>query len=172
MKHLNIEIKARCADHGPIRTILTSHKAKFKGVYHQIDTYFQANTGRLKLREVNGEQFLVFYEREEAEGPKQSDVTLFKSDPASSLKEILRLSLGVLVTVDKQREVYLVENVTFHLDTVEDLGAFVEIEVTDDSGVLSKEALMAQCQAYLDLFGIQKEDLLSVSYSDLLLEKM
>lgn len=172
MKHLNIEIKARCADQTAIRAILTSHKAKLKGTYHQVDTYFQANAGRLKLREVNSEQFLVFYEREEAEGPKQSDVTLFKSDPASSLKEILRLSLGILVVVDKQREVYLIENVTFHLDTVENLGTFVEIEVTDDSGVLPKEALMAQCQTYLDLFAIQKEDLLSVSYSDLLLEKM
>lgn len=89
MKHLNIEIKAKCNDHDKIRSVLKSHNADFKGIDHQIDTYFKVNNGRLKLREGNIENFLVFYERENKEGPKQSDVILFKSDPNSSLKETL-----------------------------------------------------------------------------------
>ena len=103
MKHLNIEIKAKCNDHEKIREILKSRNADFKGTDHQNDTYFKVNNGRLKLREGNIENFLVFYEREDKEGPKQSDVILFKSDPNSSLKEILLTSLGTLVVVDKQR---------------------------------------------------------------------
>ena len=172
MKHLNIEIKAKCNDHEKIRSILKSRKADFKGTDHQIDTYFKVNNGRLKLREGNIENFLVFYEREDKEGPKQFNVLLFKSDPNSSLKEILLTSLGALVIVDKQREIYFVENVKFHIDTVKNLGTFMEIEAIDSDGSFSKEKLLEQCQNYLDLFGIPKVDLISVSYSDLLLQKI
>ena len=171
MKHLNIEIKAKCNDHEKIRSILKSHNADFKGTDHQIDTYFIVNNGRLKLREGNIENFLVFYEREDKEGPKQSDVILFKSDPNSSLKEILLTSLGTLVVVNKQREIYFIENVKFHIDTVKNLGTFMEIEAIDIDGSFGKEKLLEQCQNYLDLFGIPKNDLISVSYSDLLLQK-
>ena len=171
MKHLNIEIKAKCNDHEKIRSILKSRSADFKGTDHQIDTYFKVNNGRLKLREGNIENFLVFYEREDKEGPKQSDVILFKSDPNSSLKEILLTSLGTLVVVNKQREIYFIENVKFHIDTVKNLGTFMEIEAIDIDGSFGKEKLLEQCQNYLDLFGIPKNDLISVSYSDLLLQK-
>ena len=172
MKHLNIEIKAKCNDHGKIRSILKSRNADFKGIKHQIDTYFKVNNGRLKLREDNAENFLVFYEREDKAGPKQSDVILFKSDLDSSLKEILLKSLGVLVVVDKQREIYSLENVKFHIDIVKNLGTFMEIEAIDSDGAFVKEKLLEQCQNYLNLFGILKSDLISVSYSDLLLKKL
>ena len=171
MKHLNIEIKAKCSDHEKIRSILKSRNADFKGTDHQIDTYFKVNNGRLKLREGNIENFLVFYERENREGPKQSNVILFKSDPNSSLKEILLTSLGALVVVDKQREIYFIENVKFHIDTVKNLGTFIEIEAIDSDGAFGKEKLLEQCENYLKLFGIPKDDLISVSYSDLLLAK-
>ncbi len=172
MKHLNIEIKAKCNDHAKIRTILQSRNADFKGTDHQIDTYFNANNGRLKLREGTIENSLVFYKREDKEGPKQSDVTLFKTEPESTLKEILVQSLGVLVVVDKQREIYFIDNVKFHIDTVKDLGTFMEIEAIDSDGTIEKDKLLEQCESYLELFAIAKEDLLSVSYSDLLLEKI
>src|SRR3989344_8793261 len=157
MKHLNIEIKAKCNDHEKIRSILKSRKADFKGTDHQIDTYFKVNNGRLKLREGNIENFLVFYEREDKEGPKQSNVILFKSDPKSSLKEILQTSLGALVIVDKQREIYFVENVKFHIDTVKNLGTFMEIEAIDSNGTIGKDKLQEQCQHYMELFSIAKD---------------
>src|SRR3989338_5578367 len=171
MKHLNIEIKAKCNDHEKIRSILKSRKADFKGTDHQIDTYFKVNNGRLKLREGNIENFLVFYEREDKEGPKQSNVILFKSDPSSSLKEILKKSLGILVVVDKRREIYFIDNVKFHIDTVENLGTFIEIEAIDKDGNIGRERLLEQCNSFLELFNIRQEDLISVSYSDLLLNK-
>src|SRR3990167_952738 len=103
MQHLNIEIKARCTDHEKIRELLRSHGANFKGTDHQVDTYFNVRNGRLKLREGNFENFLVFYERENIDGPKQSSVLLFKNDPVSPLKSILLHSLGALVVVNKSR---------------------------------------------------------------------
>jgi len=171
MAHINIEIKAKSNNQDAIREILKSKNADFKGVDHQIDTYFKVNNGRLKLREGKIENHLIHYQRENKEGPKQSDVTLFKSDPKSSLKEILTNALGILVVVEKKREIYFIDNVKFHIDTVEDLGTFIEIEAIDNDGTIGKDKLLEQCQFFLDLFKISQEDLISVSYSDLLLQK-
>ena len=171
MAHINIEIKAKSNNQDAIREILKSKNADFKGIDHQIDTYFKVNNGRLKLREGKIENHLIHYQRENKEGPKQSDVTLFKSDPKSSLKEILTKALGILVVVDKKREIYFIDTVKFHIDVVEDLGTFVEIEAIDNDGTIGKDRLLEQCQFFLDLFKISQEDLISVSYSDLLLKK-
>ena len=81
-------------------------------------------------------------------------------------------SLGVLIVVEKQREIYFIDNVKFHIDTVRDLGTFVEIEAIDSDGTIGKEKLLEQCQFFLDLFNISQSDLISVSYSDLLLGKL
>ena len=171
MKHINIEIKAKSNKHEKIREFLKSHDADFKGIDHQIDTYFKVNKGRLKLREGNIENYLIYYERENKEGPKQSDIILFKSAPGSSLKSILVNANGVLTVVDKKREIYFIGNVKFHIDTVEELGTFMEIEAIDEDGSIGKEKLLEQCEQYLKLFEISESDLISVSYSDLLLEK-
>jgi len=171
MKHLNIEIKAKCNDHKKNRSILKSLNADFKGIDHQIDTYFKVANGRLKLREGNIENYLIYYERENQKGPKQSKIILFNTITNSPLKKILTKSLNILVTVDKKREIYFVENVKFHMDTVKNLGTFIEIEAIDKEGVIGKEKLLRQCKKYLKLFGVSDKDLIEVSYSDLLLKK-
>lgn len=171
MSHIIIEIKAKSENQDYIRKILLSRNAEFKGTDHQIDTYFKVNNGRLKLREGKIENNLIYYQRENQGGPKQSDVTLFKSDPQSSLKEILIKSLGILVVVDKTREIYFLGNVKFHIDFVKDLGNFVEIEAIDSEGKIGRDKLLEQCNFFLELFKISPEDLISCSYSDLLLNK-
>jgi predicted adenylyl cyclase CyaB len=170
MGHLNVEIKAKCRDHDFVRKILRSKSADFKGMDHQVDTYFKVNSGRLKLREGNIENFLIYYDRENKEGPKESKIILFKSDPSSTLKEILVNANGILVVVDKKREIYFIENVKFHIDIVQDLGSFIEIEAIDKDGSLGKDKLYSQCQEYMKLLGISDSDLISVSYSDLMLK--
>ena len=170
MPHINIEIKARCSNQDIIREILKSENADFKGVDHQIDTYFKSPNGRLKLRQGNIENFLIFYNREDTEGPKQSDVTLLTVDSVNSPRDILEQALGVLVEVDKEREIYFIRNIKFHLDNVKGLGTFVEIEAIDKDGSIGKETLLEQCSEYVGKFGIKNEDLISVSYSDLLLQ--
>ena len=177
MKHLNIEIKAKCNNHKKIRDFLRSHKAEFRGTDHQIDTYFKVNDGRLKLREGNIENHLIYYKRSNKKGPKQSDIILLDSTPGSPLKEILTRSCGILAVVDKKREIYFIENVKFHIDTVKKLGTFVEIEaIADVDGRgenvdVKRKKLLAQCEEYLRLFKIQPKDMISVSYSDMLLGK-
>jgi len=170
MKCLNVEIKAKCNNHKRIRSLLQSLNAEFNGIDHQIDTYFRTNNGRLKLRQGNIENHLIFYQRENKKGPKQSNIILFKSDPNSNLKEILLKSLGSKIVVDKLREIYFIDNVKFHLDKVKGLGTFIEIEAIDKNGHLGTKKLLAQCNKYLRLFRITDANLISDSYSDLLLK--
>ena len=169
--HLNVEIKAKSNNNDEIRKILNEQHADFKGTAKQTDTYFKVKFGRLKLREGNIENNLIHYNREEKAGPKQSEVILYKSEPGSSLKSILLNSLEVLVVVEKSREIYFIENVKFHLDEVDRLGSFVEIEAIDKNGDWGKEKLLEQCQYYMQLFGIDEINLLENSYSDMLMDK-
>jgi len=170
MNHTNIEIKAKCSNPDSVREILKSHNADFKGTDHQIDTYFKVNEGRLKLREGNIENFLIFYSRDNQAGPKQSDVTLYKTEPNSPLKVALTQALGILVVVNKQREIYFIDNVKFHIDDVKGLGTFVEIEAIDNIGSIGKEKLLKQCQEYIKILNISEADLIKNSYSDMLMQ--
>ena len=169
MNLINVEIKAKCADAGRVREILKQRQAHFAGTDHQIDTYFHVPAGRLKLRQGTIENSLIAYRRPDQSGPKTSDVVLAGVTNGDDLRGVLERALGVLVAVDKQREIYFVGNVKFHIDQVEGLGGFVEIEAC---GKRAEEAkLQAQCREYMELFGIREEQLVTRSYSDLLMEK-
>jgi len=168
---INIEIKARCSEHNRIRELLTSAGADFRGTDRQIDTYFKTNTGRLKLREGTIENNLIRYERENTSSPKQSDFSLYKSENPALLKDMLSKSLGVLTVVDKQREIFFINNVKFHLDRVNNLGEFIEIEATDSGGTIDKDKLLEQCKYYMQMLGIKESDLIPLSYSDMLINK-
>jgi len=166
----NVEIKARCTNPDAIHQILKSENARFVGVDHQIDTYFNVPNGRMKLREGNIENQLIFYKRSDQSGPKKSEVILYPSQPDSTLKQLLIEGIGQKVVVDKQRAIYFIENVKFHVDEVEQLGSFVEIEAIDRTDEIPLEKLDEQCRFYMELLRIANEDLLEVSYSDLLLD--
>ncbi|MEK6933228.1 MAG: CYTH domain-containing protein [Nanoarchaeota archaeon] len=169
----NSEIKAKSHQNDKIREILLSKDARYIGKDHQIDTYFNFNYGKLKLRRGNIENALIHYQRENIAEAKKSEVNLVKFDPDSRLwvlEERLKEAFGVLVVVNKKREIYFIKNVKFHLDVVKDLGSFVEIEAIDSEGKFSLEDLAKQCNFYKNLFGIKDEDLIKGSYSDMLLE--
>ena len=144
--------------------------ADFKGEDHQIDTYFNVPAGRLKLRRGTVENTLIFYQRPNQTGPKHSAVELERLAPDNQLRPVLAAALGVLVEVEKFREIYFLKNVKIHLDRVPRLGTFVEIEAIDRSGTRSLSELRTQCDHYVAAFNIQASDLIDWSYSDMLLE--
>lgn len=168
MDILNVEIKARCSDPGRIRSILKDREADFRGTDHQVDTYFNVRKGRLKLREGTIENNLIFYHRTNINGPKPSNINLIPVDRSSELKSLLTNALGVKAVVDKQREIYFIDNVKFHIDRIAGLGSFVEIEAIDRDGTTGEEKLYRQCRHYLSVLEIEENDLIAASYSDLL----
>jgi predicted adenylyl cyclase CyaB len=172
MAHLNVEIKAICRNPELIRKWLADNRADFIGTDHQTDTYFNTKQGRLKLREGNIENNLIFYDREDRQGPKNSNFTLVKVADAKGLKEVLSKSLGVKIIVQKKREIYFIDNVKFHVDEVPGLGSFVEIEAGNINADISEAKLRQQCNHYLKEFGIKEQELVAVSYSDMLLARV
>ena len=171
MKIINVEIKARCRDHTRISSVLSKKGAAFIGTDHQVDTYFKSASGRLKLREGTIENNLIWYQRPDQAGPKTSHCILHKTEKGSHLKDILDRAVGIMVVVDKQREIYFIENIKIHIDRVEGLGSYVEIEAQSEEGVLSEETLHGQCTRLMEEFGIPEGDLVEDSYSDLLMQK-
>ena len=168
MRVINVEIKARCDNQEGIREILRDRNADFRGKDHQVDTYFSASAGRLKLREGEIENNLIYYERPDKSGPKTSCCILFPTGKDSPLKEILERSMGIVVVVDKQREIYFIDNIKVHLDRVVGLGDYVEIEAQSMEAELNEEFLREQCEGLMRDFGITEDDLVNESYSDLL----
>ncbi|MFA9370588.1 MAG: class IV adenylate cyclase [Labilibaculum antarcticum] len=164
----NIELKAYCKNKEKIRKILLSIGAKSNGTYQQTDTYFHSKSGKLMLREENNENNLIHYIREDKKGAKESKVNIYPTTLNSTLKEILEKTVGTACIVVKTRENYFIDNVIFHIDTVDGLGDFVEIKAMDDANCISIEKLYKQCNQYIKELEINAKDLISESYSDLL----
>ena len=171
MTHLNIEFKAKALDSAALEEKLLSLKPLFVGEDHQKDTYYDVSIGRLKLREGNIENALIWYQREDVGGAKQSDILLYKHSPDEALKKILLKLHGIKIVVDKIRKIYFVENVKFHFDRVEGLGTFIEVEAIDSTGEIGIEKLKEQCDFYINFFEIKQNDFMKQSYSDMVLEK-
>lgn len=172
MQHLNIEFKAFCRDLDAARGVLQHLRADGPTPDHQIDTYFRVPHGRLKLREGTVERNLIHYRRPDQAGPSRSDVTLFPV-PADSeaLKTALERALGVFVVVNKNREIWWLDNVKIHLDRVEHLGSFVEVEAIARDGMVEAD-LREQCEHLLLELDVRPDELIATSYSDMLLNRM
>lgn len=170
MPHINFEFKASTDHLEALEKKLLELNPIYIGQDKQTDTYFNVANGRLKLREGNIENALIYYERQNVTGAKQSDILLYKHPPDKDLKDILIKLHGIKVIVKKVRKIYFIENVKFHLDSIDELGTFVEVEAIDNDGNIGIEKLKEQCRKYAELFGIKSEDYISLSYSDLILD--
>ena len=164
-KHL-VELKARYEDHGKARALLAG--AEHVGRFRQTDTYFSLGDRRLKLRSVEGQRQgqLVYYERPDQGGVKESLVLLADLPDAASVLDILRRTFPVQAEVHKTREIYRFQGVQVHLDTVDGLGRFIEFEKSV-SGDAERAAGRAQLESLAHYFQIDPEDLMASSYSDL-----
>jgi homotetrameric cytidine deaminase len=157
----NLEIKARDADPQRSLELALALGAEDHGEIAQRDTYFGHAAGRLKLREQTpGETELIQYRRPDEPGSRTSKFRRVPVGDADALREALDDALGTLVTVNKSRRLLLWHGIRIHLDEVEGLGSFVELEAPDDGEELD------ELRAKLE---IQDTDLEAGSYCDLLL---
>jgi predicted adenylyl cyclase CyaB len=169
MSILNFEFKAKTSELSDLENKFLTLNPKFIGEDNQTDTYFNVFTGRLKLREGNIENALIWYKRKNTAGAKQSEILLYKHNPDKTLKDILIKVHGIKVVVQKKRKIYFIDNVKFHFDTVSGLGTFIEVEAIDANGNLGIEKLKAQADKYSAFFNIEHSDFIAHSYSDMLL---
>ena len=165
----NVELKTRDADPEATLRRALALGASDEGVLRQRDTYFARARGRLKLREQEpGGAQLISYRRADGAQARTSAYRIADVADPAALREALDASLGTRVVVDKRRHLLLYENVRIHLDDVEGLGAFVELEAVaaPDSDLTREHELVARLRDELAL-----GDPVAVSYSDLLLDR-
>lgn len=164
----NIELKARDADPARSLAVCRRIEATDGGLLEQRDTYFQVQPGRLKLRgHVGGPSQLIFYRRADVRVARFSDYRLVEVGDAEETLGLLDEALGTLAVVTKRRRLFLWRGVRIHLDDVEALGRFVELE-----GVVAEgrtDAEMRRCVQYLSRqLEIGSASLVSGSYLDLM----
>jgi adenylate cyclase, class 2 len=172
MATTNFEFKAKTKRLSDLEKKILTLNPIFIGEDNQTDTYFNVVNGRFKLREGNIENSLIYYERTNTAGAKQSNILLYPHTPDKSLKDILTKIHGTKVIVSKKRKIYFINNVKFHFDFVDGLGSFIEVEAIDKIGDIGIEKLKEQCDFYASFFDIAITDYIAYSYSDLILEKL
>jgi homotetrameric cytidine deaminase len=165
----NVEVKA--ADPDPARSLAAARElgAEDHGVLRQRDTYFRAQAGRLKLREeAPGGATLIQYDRPDAARARESRYRLVPVEDPDGLRVALDAALGTVVVVEKARHLLLWRDVRIHLDAVEGLGDFVELEAVapPESDLEPERAKVAELSAAL---GIAPARTASRSYAELLL---
>src|SRR5215216_1688285 len=164
----NIEIKARARDFEEIRCRAEALSDTPVEVIPQEDTFFNTEKGRLKLRRLalhRGQ--LIYYTRPDQEGPKRSEYHIYEASDPKNLKRVLELAYGIRGVVKKTRYLYLVGQTRLHLDDVEGLGQFMELEVVMGEGQSDAEG-QAIAEDLMRRLGVERGDLLEGAYMDLL----
>lgn len=164
----NVEIKARLRDPERVRRFLQDATGGPPQIIEQEDTFFPAATGRLKIRILGpGRGELIAYRRADAAGPKVSEYLVVPTTEPALLRDALAAALGARGTVRKTRLLFLVGATRVHLDTVERLGDFLELEVVlrPAQSVAEGEVVARELMEWL---GIPETDLLEEAYIDML----
>jgi predicted adenylyl cyclase CyaB len=163
----NIEIKARARDLADLRRRAEALSDTPVQVIPQEDTFFHVPKGRLKLRVLRPDfAQLVYYERPDQEGPKRSTYHIYVTRDPAGLKTALSLALGARGVVRKTRYLYMAGQTRIHLDDVEGLGQFLELEVVLQDGQSETEG-QSIAEDLMARLGVRKEDLLEGAYMDL-----
>jgi predicted adenylyl cyclase CyaB len=163
----NVEIKAMVRDWTAVQAAAARLAAEPPQRLVQWDTFFHVPRGRLKLREFSPQQGeLIYYERPDAREAKTSHYQIAPTSQPQPLREVLAAALGVRGEVKKERWLYLVGQTRIHLDRVEHLGEFLELEVvlTEDQTSEDGQRIAQEVQTHL---GVREEDLLEGAYLDL-----
>jgi adenylate cyclase len=162
----NVEIKARIAG----VAVLAPHAARLADTgptfIDQDDTFFACPNGRLKLRD----QFaagaeLIFYQRADQSGPKESFYLRVPVSDPDSMRELLRAAHGEVGRVRKRRMLFLVGRTRIHLDAVEGLGEFLELEVVLKEGESATQGVV-EAQDIMTRLGVTPQQLIQGAYVD------
>jgi adenylate cyclase class IV len=164
----NIEIKARIDD--PVACAARAAALADQGpiAIEQDDTFFRCIGGRLKLRAFSdGTGELIYYRRANTQGPKESFYLRSPTSAPDVLRESLTLANGQAGRVKKRRQLFLVGRTRIHLDEVEHLGHFLELEVVLAEGE-PPEAGVSEAHGLMKRLGLHPHQLIEEAYVDLL----
>ena len=164
----NVEIKARAVDLSALAERAAAIADTGPVEIAQDDTFFRCAAGRLKLRAFpDGAGELIFYRRADASGPRECEYRIASVDAAGPLRIALGEALGVVGRVRKRRTLFLAGRTRIHLDRVEELGAFLELEVVLDEGEDAEHG-MREAREMMERLGVRADQLVAGAYADML----
>jgi adenylate cyclase class IV len=167
----NVEIKARANDFEVQALLAEKMSDSPPETLIQLDTFFKVEHGRLKLREFpDSPAQLIFYQRSDVSGPKLSDYQITESQDPEGLKRILSDAYTIIATVTKTRRLMINGRTRIHIDKVEGLGNFIELEVVLCEGESIADG-QSEAKQLMDSLQIREQDLLAQAYVDLILSK-
>lgn len=164
----NLEIKVKLRSHTEIKSILKQNRIKLNDLLLQKDIYYKVNNGLLKLRIENGNQTLIFYNRDENSKKRWSDYYLLEIKNTDGHKYLNRF-LETIVSVEKRRELYLFNDTRIHLDKVKNLGYFLELETRVLKGLKDAEK---RFNYLINLLDLKSKTEIRASYKDLLIKNL
>lgn len=151
-----------------VQNLLRNKKHK-QFIELQKDVYYKINEGRLKLRIINNKTGnLIYYDRNENNKKRVSNYIISATKNFKELDEILRKLFDIFIIVDKRRVIYTFDNIRIHLDKVDKLGSFIEIEIIYD---ILKDA-KKKMNDLVKYFRLDANDFIKDSYSDMLVRKI
>jgi predicted adenylyl cyclase CyaB len=164
----NVEVKARIDDIEKLKVKVAGIADKCPIEIFQDDTFFACPNGRIKLRTFSVDKAeLIFYQRPNHSGPKESVYSIAPITSPDKTREVLSQGYGQTGRVRKHRTLFLIGRTRVHLDRVEGLGDFIELEVVlaekepTENGVLVANELLSK-------LGILSDHLIEGAYVDLL----
>ncbi len=163
----NIEIKARLEDRANVESRLKALGARCLWTLRQRDTFFAVPRGWLKIREATGRPpEAISYERAaDCGGPRASHYDVIILQDAEAWKRLLSRVLPVDKIVEKERTLWIYEHTRVHLDRVDRLGDFLELETVVEG--ISVEEARRESQRVMDTLGVNAADLIALPYKDL-----
>jgi adenylate cyclase, class 2 len=165
----NLELKARLDSIDAACAAADRCGAQFVEILDQTDTYFNVPAGRLKLREIAGVHTeLIYYTRDEATPERWSVYETVRISDAAGMRILLEHAYGVRATVAKRRLHYQRGACRIHIDSVENLGTFLEFEVQD----IPPEEAVRVMKEMREAFGVVSSAVIQASYEDLISQKM
>jgi predicted adenylyl cyclase CyaB len=164
----NVEIKARIESVATVAVRAAALADTGPMEIAQDDTFFACDTGRLKLRQFgDGKGELIFYQRADQQGPKESFYLIARTENAEALREVLSHAYGQSGRVVKHRTLYLTDKTRIHLDRVAGLGDFLELEVVLDDDE-SAEVGVSVAHEIMERLGVRQSQLIEGAYVDLM----
>jgi adenylate cyclase class 2 len=164
----NLEAKFKLPDLDRVRVQAESIGYRFKASLLQRDTFFRVNQGKLKLREEESGACLIYYGRQDSRHLKLSSYEIVPIPEPEKTRAMLTEALGTIATVEKTRILMMRDHIRLHLDKVDGLGKFGEIEAVLGEGG-DPEASRPAVDKLLRALGVKSDDLIAESYFEMLL---
>ena len=166
----NVEAKFKMLNPAHAREVATRLGFQARGILAQRDTFFQVAHGKLKLREEAAGAWLIHYRRRREADLELSEYEIVPVAEPARTRSMLASALGVLAEVRKERTLLMRGNIRLHLDRVESLGDFGEIEAVLESGETAESNRVA-VREILSALDINEHDLIGMSYFEMMLKK-